>query len=210
MSIRHSAAVGAAILAIALAGCSSTPEVTSAPSAEAAAEPSAPAPSAVETPAPEEGTRDNPMAVGSSRLIAEGSAWTVGITASNLDGAATLAAANSWAPRPAEGERFVIATLSVSVSAEAIAAQGFDLASEGAMPSASISLEFVGNDGISYDELSGTACYTDTPFYNTGTLYNDGATVSGDFCIAVPAGVVDGGLWRVSNPVNEGVWIQIQ
>jgi hypothetical protein len=42
--------------------------------------------------------------------------------------------------------------------------------------------------------------------YSQPAVYQDGATVTGDECVAVPADKVAGGLWRVANTANDSVW----
>ena len=64
------------------------------------------------------------------------------------------------------------------------------------------------NAGIfAVDGTSGTGCYTDDMLHSQGSVYDDGAVVTGDICVAVPTDKVPGGLWRVSNSVNDSVWI---
>lgn len=156
---------------------------------------------------PTAGSRQSPLALGESRLVSEDSAWRVSILESNLDAASQILANDEWADEPAEGEVFVMARIQVEVVEDAIAAQGFDLANDGAEPWLSLFIEFVAEDGTSFDGSTGTLCYTDDMLYNQGSVYSDGALVTGDDCFAVPQGSVEGGLWRVSNSVNDSVWI---
>ncbi len=201
-------AVGAVAL---LVGCASSnaPEVTPAPSPSASASVSeAPSPSPSPEPTADPGSRDAPLALGETRLVAANSAFTVGVTASNLDAAAVIAAADSYAPRPAEGETFVLATVTASVSQAALAEQGLDLASEGARPGISLTVEYVSATGVSYTPFSGANyCYTTNDFVSTNAVYNDGQAVTGDVCVVVPTADVPGGLWRISNSENSAVWI---
>ncbi len=203
-----------AALAMAMLGaCSddtSTPDVTRVATVNAESAPPVtpePAPTteaAVEVTA---GTREAPLAVGEARKVSEVSAWTVALTAGTLDGAGAIRAADEYAPAPAEGESFVVGTFSVTVDQAAIAEQGSDLANDGADPGMSLFFSFVAADGTSFDGTSGTSCYTSNMLYSQGAVYADGATVVGDVCVAVPTDKTAGGLWRVSNMVNEAVWI---
>jgi len=212
MRVRLVALVGAA--ALVLAGCAGggTPEVT--PSQETTAaevevtdEPSEEPAETEEPPAPSVGTREAPLKIGEARKLADVSAWTVMLNSSNPDGATAIAAVDEYAPRPAEGEAFLIGSFSVTVEAAAIAQQGYDLANEGADPWQSLFFEYVAADGTSYDGASGSMCYTPTMLYNAGTLYQDGATATGDICVALPADKIPGGLWRVANSQNDNLWI---
>lgn len=210
-----------AIAAIALSACTGagTPEVTPAPTeppTEVAADVTPP-PSETPSPEPTEqaseepvvsvGTRETPLQLGESRKIATNSAWTVSITVSDLDAAEAIAAADEWAPKPEAGERFVVATLWVKVDGAAIEAQGFDLSNDGADPRASITVSYVAADGTSFNAYSQSWCITSNSFDEAvGEFFQDGAEGSGDVCIVVPEEKADGGLWRVSNSVNDSVW----
>ena len=204
------AAVVTGALALALAGCSAepeSPEVTPAPVAAAEKTPKVdPTPTPTAEPVVSVGTRQAPLAIGEARKISEASAWTVSLTASNLDAAAAIAAADEYAPKPAEGEVFVTGTFAVTVDAAKIAEQGADLANDGASPAQSVMVTYVAADGTSYDGMSGTSCYTTNMLYSQGAVFQDGAVVTGDQCIAVPADKVAGGLWRVSNLANDSIW----
>lgn len=200
--------VATGALALALAGCGGgddAPEVT--PAATQAAAEASPAATADPTEAaPSTGTREAPLAPGESRQVGSDSAWTVSLVSSNLDAAAAIQAADPYGPQPADGEAFVVGTFSVTVSGDQIAAQGSDLANEGADPGQSLTVTYVAADGTSYDGASGSMCYTQNMLYSQGAVFQDGAVVTGDQCVAVPVDKVPGGLWRVSNIVNDSVW----
>lgn len=206
------AVAAAALIGVVLGGCGSTPaspEVTPAPQAATeAAQDVTPTPTPTPTvePVVSVGTREAPLAIGEARKVSEVSAWTVSLTASNPDAAAAIQAADPYATGPAEGETFVVGTFSVAVDAAKIAEQGADLANEGASPGQSLTVTYVAADGTSYDATIGTTCYTQTMLYSQGAVFQDGATVTGDECVAVPSDKVPGGLWRVSNMANESVW----
>lgn len=215
MSRRPTIAIVLATFALALAACSgdSDPVVTPAPETVTVTEEPAEAPTLEPTETETEevpertGTRDAPLGLGETRKVVEGSAWTVGITASNLDALAVVLANNEYAEQPAEGERFVVATLQVTVDQAAIEAQGFEM-SDGADPRFSLTVEYVAADGTSYGTgTGGTFCTTANDYLNTGVLYSDGAQSTGDVCVGVPADKIDGGLWRVSNGANDAVWV---
>lgn len=204
------------LLVLSLAACGGdeqAPEVTPAPvvseepaerEEEAATQEVAPEP---EESAPTAGTREAPLALGEARKLSSASAWTVSAITSDLDAADAITAADEYAPTPADGETFVLGTFSIAVDGDAIAAQGMDLANDGADPWMSVWFEYVAADGTSFDGTSGTGCYTDDMLHSQGSVYDDGAVVTGDICVAVPTDKVPGGLWRVSNNVNDSVWI---
>jgi hypothetical protein len=200
-------------------GGESTPEVTPSPEGSASepattasesAEPTEPEPTEEATTEEPDttGTRETPLAIGETRLLAEGSAWTVGMTASSIDAADAILSADQYAERPAEGEVFVLGTVTITVGEESLVAQGHDLQSAGVTPGIELNVEFVGSNGNSYNGSSGTTCYTESMLYMTGAVYTDGATVTGDVCVAVPAEAAEGGLWRISNVSNDAVWVQ--
>jgi uncharacterized Zn-binding protein involved in type VI secretion len=203
--------VAVGVLALALVGCSSTddaPEVTPAPAnaQEQQTETPTTTPTPTAEPAASVGTREAPLAIGESRKVSDESAWTVALTASNLDAAPAILAADQYASGPAEGESFITGTFTITVDGAAIAAQGSDLANDGADPAMSLFMEYVAADGTSYDQTSGSMCNTQNSLWNQGAVFQDGASVSGDACIAIPTSAVQGGLWRVSNSVNDSVW----
>lgn len=158
--------------------------------------------------APTVGTREAPLALGENRKLANDSAWTVGVLASDLDAFEAVRSADPYQEAPEDGEVFVLANVSIETDAAALADQGHDI-SDGAEPGYSVLVEFVGNEGRSYDGTSGTWCYTDNLLTEAGVVYDDGVVVTGDVCIAVPEGEVEGGLWRLSNLVNDAVWVEI-
>lgn len=202
---RSSGAVAFLLASIALSGCAgeSTPEVTPAQTTESAATeaPTEEAPSATV------GDREAPLALGEARKLSDESAWTVSLKESNLDAAESILTADEWAERPADGEVFVVGTFEISVDAAMLEAQGVDLANDGVDPWMNTSIEFVTADGKGHDGRSGTMCFTQDMMYDQGMVYEDGASITGDVCLALPADQVDGGLWRVSNTINDNVWI---
>lgn len=204
--------IGAAAAAL-LAGCSvgsGTPEVTpsqESPAEVAETETPTEEPTIEEPEAPTTGTREAPLKPGESRKLSDESAWTLSLNSSNLDAAAAIMAADEFAQPPAEGEVFIVGNFSVGVDGEALAAQGVDLANDGADVWSSVGFTYVAADGTSYDGTTGTMCYTNNMIYNQGTVYQGGVTVSGDVCMAVPADKVAGGLWRAANMQNDNVWM---
>lgn len=227
MRITKSIVAAFAVLALALVGCGReaplevSPVPTETEIEDAAEEPEPteaiePEETEIETDEQEdpievapEGTRENPLEIGQSRKVSDESAWIVGIVESNLDAAAEIHAADEYAPRPEDGERFIVATLWVQIDGSAIERQGFNLSNDGADPRASLFVSYVAEDGTSYEDGGSSWCYTNNDFLDAvGIMYQDGAEGSGDFCIVIPEEKVDGGLWRVSNTVNDSIWFQ--
>ena len=207
MKKQGAAALIAGAMILALTACTSeggAPEVTPAPAAAESAESTpSPTPEAVTT----VGTRQAPLAIGEARRIADDSMWTVSLTSSNLDAWPAIHAQDEYAVPPADGETFVVGTFSVAADATAYAEQGGDMANDGAQPWGSLQFEYVSADGASFSGLTGTMCYTGNQLGAQGPVYEDGAVVTGDVCVAVPSDKVAGGLWRISNSVNDSVWI---
>lgn len=159
------------------------------------------------TPAPTvAGTTTDPLHPGQSHLLVEGSAWTVALLATNLDAALPDSTEVPADRRPAADETFVVATFSLTVSAAAVAAQGGDLASEGTSAWQSLSYTYVAADGTRYDGTTGTPCATDAALVLAEPLWADGDTATGDVCVSVPTDQVAGGLWRVANGQDAGLY----
>lgn len=176
------------------------------------AETPAPEPAETTTPTPEPeanpGDRDNPLALGETRLVSSSSAFEVGVTASNLDAAQSILAADPYAAPPAEGQSFVVATVAITVHGDAAEAQGIDLESEGVAAGFAVSVEYVSASGVAYGEYGNAGtCYTQNMLISAPSVFADGQSISGDACIVMPSEDVAGGLWRISNSMNDGVWI---
>ncbi|WP_306232281.1 hypothetical protein [Agrococcus beijingensis] len=205
-----------ALAAIALVGCgASTPPVNTpaaTESAEAAATES-PTPTPTPTPTeetPSEGSREAPLALGETRGLAEGSAWIVGITEANYDAFTAIRAENEYVAAPPEGMRFITGVVSIGIVEENLVSQSVDIANDGVEPWFSITTEYVGSDGKSYGE-SGTGdayCYTSNDLASQGPIYDASVVTTGNVCMVVPEAALAGGIWRISNQVNEAVWIE--
>lgn len=201
------AAIAAAIVILAAAGCSdSTPPVNT------------PSPLPVETatptptPTPTQatvGSRENPLAIGESRQLTDASGWIVGITESIPDALPLVLADNEYSDPPPAGHRFIAATVAITINAENMAAQDVDIANDGLDIYSSLEFEFVAADGTSYGEFGpvGT-CYTGNDLIDLGTVYSAEAPISGRVCMVVPEEKIDGGLWRIANFRNEAVWVK--
>jgi hypothetical protein len=217
MNGKHtSVPIFAAAAMLALAACSgggtdalpvSTPSAS--PTVEAA-EPS-------ETPTPEaeaeRGTRDNPLAPGEARLIAEDSAFTISGGATDFDAWPEVQAENEYNAAPVEGRTFVMFPLSISTDWPTVQAQseaaGSDI-SGGINPYWVLSTKFVGNDGTSYDTGEDDYCgVVPNDWMSLGAIF-DTTTVTGNVCVSVPTAVIPGGTWAVSNSNNAAVFIAAQ
>lgn len=159
------------------------------------------------TPAPQvAGTRDDPLHPGQSHLLVTGSAWTVALLDADLDAVVATPQAIPANRRPTAGETFVVGTFRLTISAPAVTAQGGDLATEGASAWQSLHYAYVGADGTAYDGTAGTPCATAAPLLLADPLWADGATATGDVCVAVPSAQVAGGWWRVSNGAGDALY----
>jgi hypothetical protein len=204
-------ATGAVVLALAACGAGSSsagstvekPRPTSAASTRPSATPTTPAP---EPEVAAAGTQQDPLGVGESAPISTQSAFTVRLDGTDPDAAAAITAAKPGLPGPQPGEAFIVGTFTITVSGERLAAQGIDIATDGADPGLSVILEYLGADGVVYTALSGTGCVSEDEMWMSGPVFEDGGSVTAATCLSVPAEQVPGGLWIASNTANESIY----
>lgn len=203
-------ATGAVVLALAACGAGSSSAGSTVdkprPTSEASTRPSA-----TPTPAPEPevgaaGTQQDPLGVGESAPISTQSAFTVRLDGTDPDAATAITAAKPGLPGPQPGEAFIVGTFTITVSGERLAAQGIDVATDGADPGLSVILEYLGADGVVYTALSGTGCVSENEMWMSGPVFEDGGSVTAATCLSVPAEQVPGGLWIASNTANESIY----
>lgn len=219
MNIRRSQAIGilVAAAALTLAGCAAEDDeplpvtTRSVEAEEPAAE--APEPAAEPSPEPEErGTRANPLAPDEARLISAESAFTVSGGPTTFDAWAAIQAENEYNSPPVEGRQFLMMPLTITVDMPAIQTQfeegitSVDPAS-GVNPFWALQVKFVGNDGTSYGAGEDDYCgVIPNDWMNMQSVF-DTATLTGNVCVAVPSGLVEGGTWAVSNMVSDTLFI---
>lgn len=108
--------------------------------------------------------------------------------ATNRDAGADVAAANQFNAPPVEGRVFVLAPVTATYTG-----------AESGTPWVSLGLQFVGNAGNTYGMGADDYCgVIPTPLSDAGELYA-GAAATGNVCVSVPAGEVEGGTWVVEN-----------
>lgn len=130
----------------------------------------------------DQGTRDNPLAIGSTITTDE---WELTVNSVNLDAAAELAGGNMFNEPPAEGNVQILINVTATY-------MGSD--PEGATPWASV--KYVSPSGNTFDSTD-TFLVAENSLDRMKTLY-EGASTTGDVALEVPSdGLIEGTL-RVS------------
>jgi len=175
-----------AIAGIALTGCT----------AESSPDPS-PTPSISESAEAAPGTRANPLAVGETIPLADGSAWSVGATAATE-----------------VGDGYVVLPLRILIDWDAIRAQlvesGDDPADAdtlGIDPWASLIVRYIGASGRSYDLFENAAADIPNQLWSVGTVYPPADDLSVNVAVSVPADEIEGGVWTVLNTGGDAVFL---
>jgi len=198
----HGAAAVLLLSALALTACTGTPAIevtTNAPAAEVTSTPSLSAtPSATADAA--RGTRANPLAVGETRKVSEGSMWTVGADATIVNSG------------------YIVLPIRLGMDWEATRQQYRDagqdpaeLENTGADPSSSLFVTFVTAGGKTYRDWSYVDADLPEPLlWQVGALYPPAESATAFFPITVPAEDVPGGVWRIENSAGESVFLAQQ
>ena len=190
---RVAASVLVGAFAFALAGCSAP-----APS------PTTPTVTTIETPTPtptaeaEQGSRQNPLAIGEHRKLSEESMWTLG-----AEGATAV------------NDGYVVLPLRIGMDWDAYAKQieesGEDATIDaGAEPWYNLTIEFVTAAGRSYDQMDNYNVEIANDISSLGTVYPPAEAVSVNVPISVPSGEIAGGMWVIKNGVGDAVFIASQ
>lgn len=175
------------IALLALTGCTSTPEVEPAPAEEVEVE-------EVVEEAPEEGTRENPVPLGTA--ITDG-AWTVTVDSVNLDALDQIVNDDHWNDPPADGNVYIMVEATVTYS-------GDD--PQGEMPTTLI--DYVTTDGNTIDMA--WVSYDAPDFTLVDPLY-EGATHTGWNAYEVPAdSAAEGVLAVMPHMMSERVFVALQ
>lgn len=133
-------------------------------------------------PSVEEGTRDNPLTLGTT---VESGDWEVTVNSVELDATDTIMSENTFNDAPAEGNVYIMAE---------VAATYIGSNPEGETPY--VSVEYVssgGNSFASHDSM----VVTPNDFDSLETLY-EGASTSGNIAMEVPQEDLESGTLRVS------------
>ncbi len=148
----------------------------------------------VEEAATADGTRENPLPLGS---VIEGDEWTVTINSIDLDATDTVMGANQFNDAPAEGDVYILINYTVTYT-------GDD--PDGQMP-AMVGIDYVTGGGNTVDEL-GTMAVAPDAIDSLSALYN-GASATGNEAIAVPT-PVDGVLAVSPGMFDDKVFVAVQ
>ena len=143
----------------------------------------------------EEGTRDNPLALGTTVSSTD---WGIAVNNVDLNATAAIQAENPFNEEPAEGNVYIMAEVTATYT-------GSD--PEGDTPY--VTVEYVspgGNSFASYDAM----VVTPNDFDSLETLY-EGASTTGNIAMEVPQDELDGGTLRVSPSIfGDAVFFAIQ
>jgi len=187
MRFQPAAALAAlAIVGIALTGCT----------AESIPDPS-PTPSVSESAEATPGTRANPLEVGETIRLADGSAWSVGATAATE-----------------VGDGYVVLPMRILIDWDAIrdqlAEEGQDPADAdtlGIDPWASLVVRYIGASGRSYELFENAAADVPNQLWSIGTVYPPAEDLTANVAVSVPAEEIDGGVWTVLNTGGDAVFL---
>ncbi|GAA4475384.1 hypothetical protein GCM10023190_10790 [Enteractinococcus fodinae] len=135
-----------------------------------------------DAPSGEEGTRDNPLALGTT---VESGDWEVTVNGVDLDATDAIMSENSFNEQPADGNVYVMADVTTTYI-------GSD--PEGETPY--ISIEYVSSGGNSFASHDAMVV-TPNDFDSFETLY-EGASTSGNIAMEVPQEDLEAGTLRVS------------
>lgn len=144
----------------------------------------------------EEGTRENPLALGAT--ISEGD-WEVTVNSVDLNATDAVLSENPLNDEPEEGNGYILADVSATYI-------GDDAA--GDSPSG-VRVEFVSSEGNSFDSTANMVIAPDY-FNRSETLY-EGASTSGNFVVEVPMDDVENGTLSVSPSMfGDGTFFAVQ
>lgn len=144
----------------------------------------------------EEGTRDNPLELGSTVSTED---WEVTVNSVDLDATEAVLAENPLNEQPEEGHGYLMANVTATYI-------GDDPA--GATPSG-VRVEYVSSAGNSFDTTASMVIVPDS-FNRSETLYEDAST-SGNFGVEVPLDEVESGNILLSPSMfGDGVFFDVQ
>lgn len=134
-----------------------------------------------ESPAAEEevkpGMREDPLPVGSTALIGD---WEVKVVSVNVDAGEEVAKTNEFNDPAPDGSRFVLVNL-----------EGTYTGDESGTFWADVSYKILGSKGNTFETFD-VSVVSPNPVMGTGEAF-PGATVAGDFVVAVPVDQIEGG-----------------
>tara|TARA_R110002051_G_scaffold60546_8_gene110873 strand:- start:13568 stop:14158 length:591 start_codon:yes stop_codon:yes gene_type:complete len=183
LSKKISALLATVALATMLTGCSTVEKIdTPAGEAEAAVE------ETTET-AAEEGTRDNPAALGSTVEIGDnaGPQFQVTISDVNLDAGDVIAKANQFNDPAEDGMQFVTAAVTYTYVGD-----------ETGNPWLDVQIEFVSAAGTTHTTGDAFVVGPEPEITSINEMYN-GATETGNIVLMVPSADIEAGTFSISS-----------
>lgn len=134
----------------------------------------------------DEGTRNNPLPLGTTITIGSPGApeWEVTVGPATLDATDEVLAANQFNDEPEEGFQYAMLNLDATYIGE-----------DSGTPWVDISVSFVGSDANTYQSFD-TFAVAPNSFTDVNELF-PGGSGSGNIVIAVPTDAVADGTWRV-------------
>lgn len=144
----------------------------------------------------EEGTRDNPLALGSTISDSD---WEVTVNSVDLNATEAVLAENPLNDEPAEGNAYIMANVTATYLGD----------DPGGASPGGVRVEYVSSEGNSFDT---TASMVIVPEYfnRSETLY-EGASTTGNFGVEVPLEEVENGNILLSPSMfGDGVFYEVQ
>lgn len=175
-------------LTVALAACSSSGPVESTAVPTAARTTAPPAARETPTPAAEAGSRDQPYDYNKAVQYDSTSVWTFTWQSTKADGWPDIQGANQFNTAPAAGTSYVLGTLAFGAGAA--------VPTDGASPTSSWGVAYVGNDGNTYQNQGECGVLPGSDLLAASTMYANASQV-GSVCAKVPTAAVAGGTWVI-------------
>lgn len=139
-----------------------------------------------EAEAPKQGTRENPLPVGSTAKIGS---WEVTLVSVNLDADAAVKKANEFNEAPADGNKYVMANVTAKYVGEDSGTFWADM-----------SYKFYGSGGNTFDSASVSV---DNSITDAGETFPD-ASVAGNLVFEVPVDQLEGGAIIFEETFTDG------
>jgi hypothetical protein len=146
--------------------------------------------------APAPGSRENPLAINTPFQSAS---WRFNIGRADFDAWPEIAAENMFNDPPPAGWSYVTVPVTYTY-----------LGSGTGQPFWDTNLEFVGNDGLVYDEgVNGIYCGVVPNQTSDMPDMFAGATATGNECVPVPTHAIAGGVWRATGETLQTNWVYV-
>lgn len=144
----------------------------------------APPPPPAPAPPPPLGSRENPLSINTPF---QSSVWHFTVGAADFDAWPEIAVENIFNVPPPLGWSYVTVPVTYTYLGTSTGSPFWDT-----------ELEYVGNNGIVYDDGISPGCgVVPNQVSDLGDMY-PGATATGNECVPVPTSAIPGGMWRVS------------